>query len=56
MERLAKHEPQELRIDDAEESKSSVLQVIHDPLNSSASQELRSASAVGTTGLGSQSE
>ncbi len=30
MEILAKHEPQELRIDDTEESKSSALQVIHD--------------------------
>ena len=27
---VSKHEPQELRIDDAEESKSSVLQVIQD--------------------------
>ena len=40
MEILAKHEPQELRIDDTEESKSSALQVIHDRTcwNSSAFQ------------------
>jgi len=34
MERLSKYEPQEVSIADAEESKSSVLQVIRDPLNS----------------------
>ena len=32
MERSTKHEPQEVRIDDAEESKSSGLQVIHGPI------------------------
>jgi len=31
MERLSKHEPQEVSIAGAEESKSSALQVLHDP-------------------------
>ena len=37
MEILAKHEPQELRIDDAEESKSSAVQVVQDPRHWSSS-------------------